>query len=113
MRRKLVVAWLMMPLLLTGLGTAFAQNSLADAVRKGDKAAVRAILLKHVDVNAAEPDGTTPLHLAAQANDLATADLLIQAGANLKAVTRYGVTLLSLACVNGNGPMIERLLNAG
>src|SRR5260221_11064799 len=108
MRRKLVVAWLMMPLLLTGLGTAFAQSSLADAVRKGDKAAVRAILLKHVDVNAAEPDGTTPLHLAAQANALATAALLLQPGANLKAWPRHGVPPLPLPGANDNDPSVER-----
>jgi uncharacterized protein len=60
-----------------------------------------------------EPDGTTPLHRAAQLNDLGTADRLVRAGANVNAANRYGVTPLSLACVNGNAPMIELLLKAG
>ena len=35
------------------------------------------------------------------------------AGANVNAANRYGVTPLSLACVNGDAPMIEMLLKAG
>ena len=41
------------------------------------------------------------------------ADRLIKAGANVKAVNRYGVTPLYLACVNGSAPMIAKLLDAG
>jgi uncharacterized protein len=41
------------------------------------------------------------------------ADELIRAGADAKAANRYGVTPLSLACVNGNAAMIEKLLKAG
>jgi len=92
---------------------AYAATPLLDAVKKGDKAAIRAELQKRADVNVAEPDGSTPLHWAVQVNDLTAADLLIQAGANVKAANRYGVTPLSLACVNGSGPMVQRLLAAG
>ena len=41
------------------------------------------------------------------------ADRLIRAGADVKAANRYGVTPLSLACINGNAAMIEKLLKAG
>ena len=34
------------------------------------------------------------------------ADLLMRAGANVKAANREGATPLSLACVNGDAPMI-------
>ena len=37
----------------------------------------------------------------------------MRAGANVKAANRYGVTPLSLACANGNGAMVELLLEAG
>ena len=40
-------------------------------------------------------------------------NLLIAAGANVKAATRYNITPLSLACTNGNATVIERLLAAG
>jgi len=63
--------------------------------------------------NSVEADGTTALHRAAQRNDLEAANQLIRAGANVKAANRYGVTPLSLACINGNAAMIELLLKAG
>ena len=63
--------------------------------------------------NAAEADGTTPLHWAVRADDLETVALLLEAGANANAANRYGVTPLSLAAVNGNAAMIEALLAAG
>jgi ankyrin repeat protein len=58
-------------------------------------------------------DGTTALHKAARADDLKTAESLVRAGANVRAVNRYGVTPLSLACTNGSAAMIELLLRAG
>ena len=74
---------------------------------------MRALLQQRVDVNTPEADGTTALHWAAHRDDLDTVDLLIRAGANVKAANRYGVTPLSLACENGNAAIVERLLKAG
>ena len=51
-------------LLVCVAGTAGAQSPLVDAVKAGDTAGVRALIEKRVDVNAAEADGTTPLHWA-------------------------------------------------
>src|SRR6185295_2524355 len=42
------------------VAVAHAATPLLDAVKKGDKAAIRAELQKRADVNTAEPDGTTP-----------------------------------------------------
>jgi ankyrin repeat protein len=50
---------------------------------------------------------------AVLADDLGTARKLIQQGANVKAANSYGVTPLSIACTNGNGPMVRLLLDAG
>lgn len=73
----------------------------------------RADQSRTVDARAAAADGSTPLHAAAERNDLALAKELVRAGADVNAATRYGVTPLTLACVNGNAAMIDALLDAG
>jgi ankyrin repeat protein len=83
------------------------------AVRRGDAAAVRALLAQRVPVNAAAPDGTTPLHWAAEADRADLVGLLLAAGAKADAVNRYGVAPLMLAATNGSAPVIDRLLRAG
>jgi uncharacterized protein len=88
------------------------ERRLADAVKAGDRAAVRALLQQRADVNARAADGSTPLYWAAQRNDLDIAGLLIRAGADVNAATRYGAAPLGLACVNGNAAMVDALLAA-
>ena len=90
-----------------------AEAPLADAAEKADRAAVRALVERRVDVNQAQVDGMTALHWAAYHDDLETAKLLVIAKADVKAANRYGVTPLSLACVNGNEAMVKLLLDAG
>src|SRR5882672_6374405 len=90
-----------------------AVSDLADAAMKGNKAAVRSLLQKKADVNAAQTDGTTALHWAVRLDDLETVDLLIRAGANVSTATRAGATPLSLAAINGNPAIIEKLVKAG
>ena len=90
-----------------------AESPLIDAVKKQDAQAVRALLKQKANINAAEADGFTALHWAAQRNDLPLVELLLGAGASAKASTRYNITPLYLAAVNGNAAMMERLLNAG
>jgi ankyrin repeat protein len=46
-------------------------------------------------------------------NDIKTVDALIKRGADVKATTRYGVTPIGLAALNGNAPCCARLLDAG
>jgi ankyrin repeat protein len=95
------------------VGAAAGDPQLVDAVKNGDVTAVRTLLAKKADVNAAGADTSTPLHWAVQANNLEIANLLIAAGANVNTATRYKITPLSLACENGNAALIERLLKAG
>ena len=99
-------------LVAVGVGVANGQSPLVDAVKRDDSVAVRA-LLQRVDVNTSDADSATALHWAVYRDDLDTADALIRAGAKVEAANRYGVTPLSLACVNGNARMIEMLLKAG
>jgi ankyrin repeat protein len=100
-------------ILFTGAARAANDPGLMDAVKKADATAVRALLAKKTDVNAAAADTSTPLHWAVKANSLEIVNLLIDAGANVNAATRYKITPLSLAAANGNAAIIERLLKAG
>src|SRR5262245_30396781 len=92
---------------------AVAQVALMDAVKAGDVARVRGLIEKHGDVNAAQSDGTTPLHWAVDREQTEIVQLLIRAGANVKAANRYGATPLWLASVNGNPKTLAVLLEAG
>ena len=100
-------------LLLSGASIGAAGSDIADAVMRGDAAAVRALLERKADVNAAQADGATALHWAVYRNDLSLVDVLIGAGANVKAANRFGATPLSLACEIGDAGLIERLLKGG
>src|SRR6266478_9388165 len=97
----------------TGFAAPADDLRLVDAVKNRDGAAARSLIEQHVNVNAAQPDGTTALAWAANRDDLETAELLIRAGANANKANDYGVTPLSLACTNRSAPMVERLLKAG
>ncbi len=90
-----------------------AEAPLATAVQKMDRAAIGQLIVKRVDINAPQPDGTTALHWAAYHDDLDLAHRLLGAGANVRAANRYGMTPLALACLNGNASMVERFLDAG
>jgi len=70
---------------------------LADAMEKLDRAAVRTLLQRRVDVNAPQVDGMTALHWAAYQDDAESVELLLGAGANVRAANRYGITPLTLA----------------
>ena len=91
-----------------------AEAPIADAAMAGNREAVRALVGKHADVNAAQGDGTTALHWAAFHDDLVLVKALLAAGANPKAATREGaITPLFMACTNGSAAVIEELLKAG
>jgi len=90
-----------------------AGSDVADAVMKGDAAAVRKLVLAKADVNAPQVDGATALHWAVYRDNLELADLLLRSRADVNATNREGVTPLAMASLYGNAAMIERLLKAG
>lgn len=100
-------------LLSAGLTAAGSDLALVDAVRAGDREAVRLLLSQRVDVNAPQGDGATALTWAVHRDDLETADRLIRAGADANRANDYGVTPLSLACTNRSAAMVDLLLRAG
>jgi uncharacterized protein len=96
------------------LSSAAGDTRLADASQQDDVAAVSSLLSQKVDVNEAQGDGMTALHWAASNDDLKLVQMLLAAGASVKAETRMGgVTALFLACKNGDAAMVEALLRAG
>jgi hypothetical protein len=92
-----------------GVAAPMAANDtrLVDAVMRRDKPVVRSLLRDRVDVNTAQPDGSTALHWAVRGDDFETTQLLIRAGAKISVATRYGVTPIYLACANGNVVTID------
>ena len=91
-----------------------ASAPVADAAMQGDRDAVLNLLKQHADVNAAQGDGSTALHWAAEKDDVDMAQALIAAGADVKATSRLGsLTPLFLAARNGDAAMIELLLKSG
>jgi ankyrin repeat protein len=107
-----------MRLLLVGILAAAALNAAAasdaaDAAERRDAATLRKLISQRARINDPQPDGTTALHWAAHWNDLESFTLLLRAGADAKAVNRYGATPLSEAATAGNAAMIEALLKTG
>jgi len=112
MKQTFLVALLAVASLTAG-GTGL---TLTEAVKADNRDAVRAILATpagRAAVNTPEPDGTTPLHWAARADEGMIARDLVAAGAKATAVNRYGVTPLSLAADNASADLVDVLLKAG
>lgn len=113
------IAWLaFMALLMIGSGRTAparaAESPVADAAMRGEWTTVRALLEQGADVNAAQGDGMTALHWAARHGHLATANMLLHAGGNLRATTRLGgYTPLLLASQMGHDELIGVLITAG
>ncbi len=112
MRAALKINSLCLVLLLTAAVPP--ESPVADAAMRGDADAVRELLRKGADVNAAQGDGMTALHWAADSGDAGMAEILVYAGASLESITRVGsFTPLMVASRTGNTDVIAALLGAG
>jgi ankyrin repeat protein len=112
-RSRLVGAGLVCALLwAAAAGQAGAADSpVADAAMRGDASAVRSLLQRGADVNAAQGDGMTALHWAAEHGDHGLAALLLESGANPGAETRIGRhTPLHVAAQGGHHLVVRTLL---
>ena len=65
--------------------------SLVEAVKSLDRSSIGELLSQGADVNETGSDGTTALHWAAHNGDSDTVARLLEAGADVSAVNRYGI----------------------
>jgi ankyrin repeat protein len=98
-------AWLAPP--------ALAESALADAIADGRRDAALELVGQGADVNAAQGDGTTPLHWAAYQLDTDLVKKLIAKGASANTSNRYGATPLGEAAKAANSEIVALLLKAG
>jgi ankyrin repeat protein len=88
--------------------------AVAEAAMQRNTSLVRDLLKQGVDVNAAQGDGMTALHWAASLGDLELTEMLLVAGANVRATTRInGYTPLFVASRSGNANIVAALLASG
>jgi ankyrin repeat protein len=105
---------LMVGLLAIAIPLQAGSTDVADAAKARDAAAVKALLKTGADVNAAQGDGMTALHWAASNGDAGLAQMLLSAGANVRATTRLGgITALHMASQAGHAPVVAALIAAG
>ncbi len=91
-----------------------AQESLVDLVRAGNREAVlAAITSPDVDVNVAEPDGSTALHWATYTVDYELVRALLDAGALANITNSYGSSPLTEAIKLSNFELVQMLLDNG
>ena len=92
---------------------AAAENPLLEAAERGNRAAALQLLAKGADPNAAGPDGTTAIMLAASNDDLDLVRALIKARANVTLKNEFGTSAITEAAIIGSAPIIDALLRAG
>ena len=99
---------------LVGAGYAALLSPVLDAAKRGDLETLKAELRSGADVNAAQGDGFTALHWAAKTGNREVAEILIAAGADIRATTRLGGHMpLHVAAAAGQAGIAEALLEAG
>src|SRR6478735_2504261 len=90
-----------------------ASGQLATVIQEGRRAAALAMITAGADVNAAQPDGTRPIHWAVYRVDYDLVDALIAKKAKVDVANEFGHTPLAEAVRQGDARMVKTLLAAG
>lgn len=87
-------------------------EKLWSSVFRDESAAIREAL-KNTPVNFVMPSGQVALHCAASSGSVNAIAVLMEAGANVNAIDKYGSTALMLACERGDFEVARELLRFG
>ncbi len=87
--------------------------TLADRIEAGDRKAALEMIARNVPVNAAQPDGSTPLHWAVYRVDEELVKALLARGAKANVLNAYGSSPLAEAVRVANVNIVSMLLDAG
>ena len=85
-------------------------NVLIYLAQRGQIEAMKSLIEKNYDVNAADEDGQTAAYVAAKTNELEMLTMLADAGADLDANETMGPDLLYWAKRNENEEMIDFIM---
>jgi ankyrin repeat protein len=88
-------------------------SALADRIAAGDRKAAIELIARNAPVNAAQPDGSTPLHWAVYRVDEEMVKTLLDRGAKADVVNTYGSSPLAEAVRVANANVVAMLLDAG
>ena len=114
MKRQSSLVLVIALVLTAALGAQQQVSPVADAAMRGDKTAIATLIKQGLDVGAAQGDGMTALHWAAERGDAEMTEVLIYAGANISAVTRIGLyTPLHLAAKAASAAVAKVLIKGG
>jgi ankyrin repeat protein len=89
------------------------KDSLASLIESGNRKAALERIRAGVDVNAAQPDGTRPIHWAVYKVDYELLEALITKKANVNVRNEFGSTPVAEAADLGDARMVKMLLDAG
>src|SRR3979411_2082553 len=92
---------------------AAADDTLAGLLQAGNRDAALKRIAAGADVNAAQGDGTTPLHWAVYKIDADLARALLERGAKPDVINNYGSSPLAEAAKVANARLVGMLLDAG
>lgn len=84
-----------------------------EAIRRGDAAAVRALIAQGADVDARDSHGQTGVMLAAHCGHLDIVRMFVESGANLDVTAKFTLTALMLAILGGHVEIARLLTDAG